>query len=179
MYGGIINMDISIFGDINGTWIDASEEHITSFSRVEIQQNKKPAARYNTLLFKIMLTLMMDMWGVAFFSSEKVRVTTCIMRSLRRNPWCYWSVDDCDGMADCSWSRLTALLVGRLLGVFLFTGARSMVRVVQWSPMKSESELFRLGPTWVFAELLLSLVTLRLIESTTRIRELHCSNSTW
>jgi hypothetical protein len=50
-------------------------------------------------------------------------------------PWCYWSVVDCDGWATCSWSRLTALL----LGVLLFTGVRSMGRAVQWSPMKTES----------------------------------------
>jgi hypothetical protein len=36
------------------------------------------------------------MWSVAFFGSEETRVTSCIMRSLRRNPWCYWSAVDCD-----------------------------------------------------------------------------------
>jgi hypothetical protein len=40
---------------------------------------------------------------------------------------------------DCSSSRLTALLLGRLLGVLLFIEARSMGRAVQWSPMKPES----------------------------------------
>jgi hypothetical protein len=40
---------------------------------------------------------------------------------------------------DCSTSRLTALLLGRLLRVLLFTEARSMGRAVQWSPMKPES----------------------------------------
>jgi hypothetical protein len=40
---------------------------------------------------------------------------------------------------DCSRSRLTALLLERLLGVLLFTEARSMGRAVQWSPMKPES----------------------------------------
>jgi hypothetical protein len=40
---------------------------------------------------------------------------------------------------DCSWSRLTVLLLGRLLGVLFFTGARSMGHAVQWSPMKPES----------------------------------------
>jgi hypothetical protein len=38
-----------------------------------------------------------------------------------------------------SWSRLTALMLGRLLGVLLFTEARLMGCVVQWSPMKPES----------------------------------------
>jgi hypothetical protein len=41
---------------------------------------------------------------------------------------------------DCSWSQLTALLLGRLPGVcLLFTAARSMGHAVQWSPMKPES----------------------------------------
>jgi hypothetical protein len=40
---------------------------------------------------------------------------------------------------DCSWSRLTALLLGRLLGVLLVTGARSMGLAVQWTLMKPES----------------------------------------
>jgi hypothetical protein len=56
-----------------------------------------------------------------------------------RSSWCYWSAVDCDGRATCSWSRLTALLLGRLLGVLLFTEARSMGLAVQWSPMKPES----------------------------------------
>jgi hypothetical protein len=42
-------------------------------------------------------------------------------------------------LGDCSSSRLTALLLGRLLGVLLFTEARSMGRAVQWSPIKPES----------------------------------------
>jgi hypothetical protein len=46
--------------------------------------------------------------------------------------WLRWS-------DDCSSSRLTALLLGRLLGVLLFTEARSMGRAVQWSQMKPES----------------------------------------
>jgi hypothetical protein len=40
---------------------------------------------------------------------------------------------------DCSSSRLTVLLLGRLLGVLLFIEGRSMGRAVQWSPMKPES----------------------------------------
>jgi hypothetical protein len=46
--------------------------------------------------------------------------------------WLWWP-------GNCSWSWLTALLLGRLLGVLLFTGARSMGRAVQWSLMKPES----------------------------------------
>jgi hypothetical protein len=42
-------------------------------------------------------------------------------------------VTGCGGRATCSWSRLTALLLGRLLGVLLFTEARSMGRAVRWS----------------------------------------------
>jgi hypothetical protein len=56
-----------------------------------------------------------------------------------RNSWCYWSAVDCDVRATCSWSRLKALVLGRLLGVLLFTAARSMGRAVQWSPMKPDS----------------------------------------
>jgi hypothetical protein len=76
---------------------------------------------------------------VRTFIGTFCKYTTCIMRSLRRNPRCYWSVVDCDGRATCSWNRLTALLLGRLLGVLLFTEARSMGPAVQWSPMKPES----------------------------------------
>jgi hypothetical protein len=76
---------------------------------------------------------------------------------------------------DCSRSRLTALLLEKLLGVcLLFTGALSMGRAVQWSPMKPES-WSGWFPTWVFADLLLSLVTLQLPERTARTPELHCS----
>jgi hypothetical protein len=74
---------------------------------------------------------------------------------------------------DCSWSRLMTLLLGRLLGVLLFIGARLMRCAVQWSQMKPESELIRLVPTKVLADLLLSLVTLRLKERASRTRELH------
>jgi hypothetical protein len=67
---------------------------------------------------------------------------------------------------DCSLSRLMALLLGRLLGVLLFTEARTMGRAVQWGPMKPES-----WSRWFplpFADLLLLLVTLRLTERATR-----------
>jgi hypothetical protein len=40
---------------------------------------------------------------------------------------------------DCSSSRQTALLLGRLLEVLLFTEARSMGRAIHCSPMKPES----------------------------------------
>jgi hypothetical protein len=69
---------------------------------------------------------------------------------------------------DCNWSQLTALLLGRLLGVLLFTEARSMERAIQWSLMKPESEFIRLVPTKVFADLLLLLVALRLTERAMR-----------
>jgi hypothetical protein len=101
---------------------------------------------------------------VCTFIDTLCKYTTCIIRT----SWCYWSAVDCEDRATCSWSRLTALLLGRLLGVLLFTEARSMGRSVQWSPMKPESELIRLVPTKVFADLLLSLVTLRLTERATR-----------
>jgi hypothetical protein len=46
--------------------------------------------------------------GVAFFGFEEARVTTCIMRSLRWNLWCYWSAVDCDGrttVVEVGWRR--------------------------------------------------------------------------
>jgi hypothetical protein len=80
------------------------------------------------------------LWGsFALFGSEEAWITSCIMWSLRRSSWCYWSAVDCDGRGDCSWSRLTVLLLGRLLGVLVFTEARLVRRAVQWSPMKPES----------------------------------------
>jgi hypothetical protein len=63
---------------------------------------------------------------VCTFIDTHCNYTTCSMWSLRRSSRSYWSAVDCDGRATCSWSRLTALLVGRLLGTFLFTEARSM-----------------------------------------------------
>jgi hypothetical protein len=72
---------------------------------------------------------------VCTFIDTLCKYTTRIMRSSR----CYWSAVGCGGRATCSWSRPTALLLGRLLGVLLFTGARSLGRAVQWSPMKPES----------------------------------------
>jgi hypothetical protein len=83
---------------------------------------------------------------VCTFIDTLCKYTTCVMRCLRRCSRCYWSAVDCDGRATCSWSRLTALLLRRLLGVLLFTEARLMGRAVQWSPMKPESELIRLVP---------------------------------
>jgi hypothetical protein len=113
---------------------------------------------------------------VCTFIDTLCNYTTCIMRSSR----CYWSTVDCDGRA--CWSWLTASLLERLLGVLLFTEARSMGRPVlillvpirsqrvswsgwaSWSPMKPESELMRLVPIWIFADLLQSLTALRLTE---------------
>jgi hypothetical protein len=76
---------------------------------------------------------------------------------------------------DCGRSRLTTLLLERLLGVFAF----------HWSSLDGACcsvkhdearNLIWLVPTEVFADLLLSLVTLRLPERTARTLELHCSN---
>jgi hypothetical protein len=91
------------------------------------------------------------------------------MQSLRRNPRCYWPAVGCDSRATCSWSRLTALLLGDCWECcLLFTEAHLVRRAVQWSLMKPESELIRLVATNVFADLPLSLVTLRLTERATR-----------
>jgi hypothetical protein len=73
------------------------------------------------------------------FIGTLCKYTTRVMQSLKRFSRCYWSAVDCDGWATCSWSRLMALLLGRLLGVLLFTEARLVRRAVQWSPMKPES----------------------------------------
>jgi hypothetical protein len=104
-------------------------------------------------------------WGIAFFGSEEARVTTCIMRIFRRDSLCYWSAVDCDGRAtvvEVGWRRCCLEDCWECL---LFTGARSMGCAVQWSPMKPGSELIRLVPTKVFADLLLLLVTLQLTEN--------------
>jgi hypothetical protein len=68
---------------------------------------------------------------------------------------------------DCSWSRLTALLLGRLLGcVALHWGSLDgACRSVKYDEAR---ELIWLVPTKVFADLLLSLVTLRLTERAAR-----------
>jgi hypothetical protein len=65
---------------------------------------------------------------VCTFIGTFCKYTTRIMPSLKRCSRCYWSAVRCDGRVDCSSSRLTALLLGRLLGVLLFTEARSMGR---------------------------------------------------
>jgi hypothetical protein len=98
---------------------------------------------------------------------------------------CYWSAVGCGGsgrlVVEVGWrrcggratcrSRLMALR-GRLLGVLLFTEARSIGCAVQWSPMKPESWSSRFPPKssstcsyrwW-----------LRLTQRTARTRELHC-----
>jgi hypothetical protein len=76
---------------------------------------------------------------VCTFIYTNCKYTTCFMRSLRRNSWCYWSAVHCDDratVAEVDW-RLCCLEDCREF--LLFTGARSMGRVVQWSPMKPES----------------------------------------
>jgi hypothetical protein len=76
---------------------------------------------------------------VCTFIGTFCKYTTRVMRSLKQCSRCYWSAVDCGGRATYGWCRLTALLLGRLLGVLLFTEARSMGRAVQWSLMKPES----------------------------------------
>jgi hypothetical protein len=93
---------------------------------------------------------------------------------MRRCSRCYSSAVDCDGLATCNWSRLTALLLGRLLEVLLLTEACSMGRAVHWSPKKPES-VDPAGPTEVFADLLLSLLYFDLQNVPW---ELHCSSAT-
>jgi hypothetical protein len=70
------------------------------------------------------------------------------------------------------------LLLERLLGVLAFHWS---LLDGAWCSVKFNEarELIWLVPTKVFADMLLSLVTLRLPEHTERTPELHCSNSTW
>jgi hypothetical protein len=84
-------------------------------------------------------TINVHMQMVCTFIGTFCKYTTCVMGSLKRcsltslvGGWLQWP-------GDCSSSRLAALMLGRLLGVLLFTEARSMGRAVQWTPMKPES----------------------------------------
>jgi hypothetical protein len=69
---------------------------------------------------------------VCTFIDTFCNYTTCIMRSLRRSSRCYWSAVDCDGRATCSWSRLTALLLGDC-----WECACSSLRLARWSVLFS------------------------------------------
>jgi Na+-transporting NADH:ubiquinone oxidoreductase subunit NqrB len=83
---------------------------------------------------------------VCTFIDTLCKYTTCIKRNslmLLVSGWLRWP-------GDCSWSRLTALLLGRLLRVLLFTLALSLGRAVQWSqrvdPAGSHLSLRRPAP---------------------------------
>jgi hypothetical protein len=81
------------------------------------------------------LTIDTRLQMVCTFIDALCKYATRIMRSslmLLVGGWLRWP-------GDCSLSRLTALLLGRVLGVLLFTEARSMGRAIRWSPMKPES----------------------------------------
>jgi hypothetical protein len=109
------------------------------------------------------------------FIDTHCKYITCIMWSLRRSSWCYWSAFNCDGratVAEVGWRRCCLKECWECL---LFTGARSMGRAVQWSPMKPES-LFgwfplKSSPTcsyrWLHCDL----------QNVPRTPEVHCSNS--
>jgi hypothetical protein len=53
-------------------------------------------------------------------------------------PWCYWSVVGCDRRATCSWSRLTALLLGDCCQC-----ACSSLRLAWWGVLFSEARWSR------------------------------------
>jgi hypothetical protein len=92
---------------------------------------------------------------VCAFIDTLCKYKAWVMRSLRRCSRCGGGIPvscggsgrlvvevgwrRCDGRESCGWGRLTALLLGRLLGVLLFTEARLVRRAVQWRPMKPES----------------------------------------
>jgi hypothetical protein len=76
---------------------------------------------------------------VCTFIDTHSKYTTCIVRSLRRSSCCCWSAVDCDRRAtvvEVGWRRCCLEDCRECL---LFTGARSMGRAVQWSPMKPEA----------------------------------------
>jgi hypothetical protein len=58
--------------------------------------------------------------------------------ALREAPWCYWSAVGCDGRATCSWSQLTALLLGDC-----WECACSSLRLVSWDMLSSEAQSSR------------------------------------
>jgi hypothetical protein len=104
-------------------------------------------------------------WGSASILCEAWGLALC----------CYWSAIGCHERATCSWSRLTALLLRRLLGVLaLHWGSLDGACCLE-KPDEAR-ELIWLVLTKVFANLLLSLVTLRLTEHVERTREVHCWN---
>jgi hypothetical protein len=82
------------------------------------------------------------LWGCCLLWFGEAQVTTCIMQSLRWNPWCYWSGIDCNDRAtvvevgwrrccleDC-WECCSSLELARL--GMLFSEARWSQRV-SWS----------------------------------------------
>jgi hypothetical protein len=78
--------------------------------------------------------------------------------------WCYWSAVGCDGPATCSWSRLTALLLGDC-----WEWACSSLRLAWGGVLFSEARWSQR------VDLLLSVVTLRLTERATRTALLECT----
>jgi hypothetical protein len=71
---------------------------------------------------------------VCTFIDTLCKYATCIMRSLRRSSWCYWSAVDWDG-------RATVVEVGwrRCCLEDCWECCSSLRCAVQWSPMKPES----------------------------------------
>jgi hypothetical protein len=108
------------------------------------------------------------------FIDTHCKYTTCIMRSLRWSSWCYWLAVDFDG-------RATVVEVGRRCCCLEDRWeCCSSLGLARWGVLFSEArELIWLVPTKIFADLLLSLVKLRLPECTVLTPKLHCSNCTW
>jgi hypothetical protein len=115
------------------------------------------------------------------FIDTHCNYATCIMWSLKRSSRCYWLVVDCNGWVTCSWSRLMVSLLRRLLGVVLFTEA---LDGGCWSVKTDETREW-VGPAWwgclLFADLHLSLVTLRLSERAMRtaLLEMYVLTGLW
>jgi hypothetical protein len=98
-----IEMNLRKIGRGGMDWIDLA------------QQRDRWRALVNTVWGVPTINVLLQM--VCTFIGTLCKYTTCVMRCLRRSSWCYWSAVDCDSRATCNWSRLTALLLERLLGV--------------------------------------------------------------
>jgi hypothetical protein len=71
---------------------------------------------------------------VCTFIGTHCKHTTCIMRSLRRSSWCYWSAVDCDG-------RATVVEVGwRRCCLKDWWSACSSLRLTRWGVLFSEAQ---------------------------------------
>jgi hypothetical protein len=76
--------------------------------------------------------LILGCWWYAPLLTHSVNTQLALCGAL----WCYWSAVGCDGRATCSWSRLTALLLGDC-----WECACSSLRLAWWGVLFSEAPL--------------------------------------